>query len=268
MLNNATEYVKSKIKGDYEIGIILGSGLGSLGEKIENPQYIDYKDIEGFPVSTAPGHVGRFIFGTLCGKKLMCMQGRIHLYEGYDVSSVVMPIRLMKNMGVKYLVVTNAAGGINENFNVGDIMLITDHINFTGQNCLIGKNDNNYGVRFPDMSFAYSKNLREIAVRCADKMNITLRQGVYIGGTGPSYETPAEIRAFRVLGADTVGMSTVQEVIAANHCGMEVLGFSLVSNKAAGLSGERLTEEEVLEIGKIKAEEMQSLIMNILGEIK
>ena len=266
MVNKAVEYIKTKIQGEFEIGIILGSGLGSLGEKIENPEYVDYSDIPNFPVSTAPGHVGRFVFGTLNGKKVMCMQGRIHLYEGYAVENVVMPIRVMRKMGVKKLVVTNAAGGINENFDVGDIMVITDHINFTGRNCLMGKNDDEFGCRFPDMSFAYAPKLREIAKKCAEEIGTKLQEGVYIGCTGPSYETPAEIRAFRVMGADTVGMSTVQEVIAANHCGMDVLGFSLVSNKAAGLSGERLTEEEVLTIGRQKSEEMQALIMKILGE--
>ncbi len=267
MITKAVEYIKSKINGDYPIGIILGSGLGSLGEKIQNPEYVDYADIPNFPVSTAPGHVGRFVFGTLNGKRVMCMQGRIHLYEGYPVESVVMPIRVMRKMGVENLIVTNAAGGINEDFNVGDIMLITDHINFTGKNCLIGKNDADFGCRFPDMSFAYSPDLGKVALKCAESLGMTIRQGVYIGCTGPSYETPAEIRAFRIMGADTVGMSTVQEVIAANHCGIEVLGFSLVSNKAAGLSGERLTEEEVLTIGKQKSEEMQTLITTIIGEL-
>lgn len=265
MVNKAAEYIKSKISGEYETGIILGSGLGSLGEKIENPQFVEYSEIPGFPVSTAPGHIGRFIFGILNGKRVMCMQGRIHLYEGYPAESVAMPIRVMRLMGVKRLVVTNAAGGINEDFAVGDIMLITDHINFTGRNCLIGKNDDSFGVRFPDMSFAYSPELGKTASASAEKLGIKLRKGVYIGCTGPSYETPAEIRAFRVLGADAVGMSTVQEVIAANHCGMQVLGFSLISNKAAGLSGERLTEEEVLSIGKQKGEEMQNLITDIIG---
>ena len=266
MIEKAVEFIKSKISDTYEIGIILGSGLGTLGEKIENPQYVDYCDIPDFPVSTAPGHIGRFIFGTLNGKKVMCMQGRIHLYEGYPVNAVVMPIRVMKMMGVKKLIVTNAAGGINENFAVGDIMVITDHINFTGQNCLIGKNDDRFGCRFPDMSFGYSPELSKVAFDCAEKLEMKLQQGVYIGCTGPSYETPAEIRAFRIMGADTVGMSTVQEVIAANHCGIDVLGFSLVSNKAAGLSGERLTEEEVLTIGRQKSEEMQTLITKIVGE--
>lgn len=267
MITKAVEFIKSKITGDFEIGIILGSGLGTLGEKIENPQFIDYADIPSFPVSTAPGHVGRFVFGTLNGKNVMCMQGRIHLYEGYPVESVVMPIRVMKMMGVKTLIVTNAAGGINENFDVGDIMVISDHINFTGRNCLIGKNDDRFGCRFPDMSFGYSPELSRVAFNCAKRLNMKLQKGVYIGCTGPSYETPAEIRAFRIMGADAVGMSTVQEVIAANHCGINVLGFSLISNKAAGLSGERLTEEEVLTIGRQKSEEMQTLITEIVGEI-
>lgn len=267
MITKAVEFIKSKITGDFEIGIILGSGLGTLGEKIANPRYVDYKDIPDFPVSTAPGHIGRFVFGQLNGKNVMCMQGRIHLYEGYAVESVVMPIRVMKMMGVKTLIVTNAAGGINENFDVGDIMVISDHINFTGRNCLIGKNDDRFGVRFPDMSFGYSPELSRVVFNCAKRLNMKLQKGVYIGCTGPSYETPAEIRAFRIMGADAVGMSTVQEVIAANHCGINVLGFSLISNKAAGLSGERLTEEEVLTIGKQKSEEMQTLITEIVGEL-
>lgn len=267
MIEKAVEFIKSKIKDNYEIGIILGSGLGNLGEKIANPEYVDYADIPNFPVSTAPGHVGRFVFGQLNGKNVMCMQGRIHLYEGYPVESVVMPIRVMKMMGVKTLIVTNAAGGINENFDVGDIMVISDHINFTGRNCLIGENEDRFGVRFPDMSFGYSPELSKIAFNCAKRLNMKLQKGIYIGCTGPSYETPAEIRAFRIMGADAVGMSTVQEVIAANHCGIDVLGFSLISNKAAGLSGERLTEEEVLTIGRQKSEEMQTLITEIVGEI-
>lgn len=267
MIEKAVEFIKSKITDNFEIGIILGSGLGTLGEKIANPKYVDYADIPDFPVSTAPGHVGRFVFGTLNSKNVMCMQGRIHLYEGYPVESVVMPIRVMKMMGVKTLIVTNAAGGINENFDVGDIMVISDHINFTGRNCLIGKNDDRFGVRFPDMSFGYSPELSKVAFVCAKRLNMKLQKGVYIGCTGPSYETPAEIRAFRIMGADAVGMSTVQEVIAANHCGIDVLGFSLISNKAAGLLGERLTEEEVLTIGRQKSEEMQTLITEIVGEI-
>lgn len=267
MVERASEFIKSKIQGEYKIGVICGSGLGGLCNKVENPVFVNYADIPDFPVSTAPGHIGRFVFGTLSGKKVVCMQGRVHYYEGYSPESIITPIRVMKLLGVEKLIVTNAAGGINESFNVGDIMMITDHINFTGVNPLVGKNDSNFGVRFPDMSFAYSPKLRETAKKSAEKIGITLREGVYIGCSGPSYETPAEIRAFRVLGADTVGMSTVMEVIAANHCNMEVLGFSLVANKAAGMSGERLTEEEVIEIGNKTANVMQALVANIVGEI-
>lgn len=267
MVNSAAEYVKSKIDGEYEIGIICGSGLGGLCDKVEKPIYVNYADIPSFPVSTAPGHIGRFVFGTLNGKKVVCMQGRVHYYEGYSPKEVIMPVRVMHLLGVKKLIVTNASGGINENFNVGDIMLITDHINLTGVNPLVGKNDAMFGVRFPDMSFAYAPSLREKALKCASKMELTLREGVYIGLSGPSYETPAEIRAFRTLGADAVGMSTVMEVIAANHCKMEVLGFSLVANKAAGMTRERLTEEEVIEIGQKRASVLQTLVSNIVGEM-
>lgn len=268
MVTNAAKFIKTKIDGDYEIGIICGSGLGGLCDTVENPICVNYSDIPNFPVSTAPGHIGRFVFGTLAGKKIVCMQGRIHYYEGYSPESVIMPVRVMKLLGVENLIVTNAAGGINEKYNVGDIMLITDHINFTGINPLVGENDSRFGVRFPDMSYAYSPALREIAKNCAKKMNIELREGVYLGCSGPSYETPAEIRAFRTLGADTVGMSTVMEVIAANHCKMEVLGFSLVANKAAGMSKNRLTEQEVIDIGKEKAGVMQRLVCDAVGEIK
>lgn len=267
MVECAAEFIKSKIEGEYEIGIICGSGLGGLCDRVENPIYVNYADIPNFPVSTAPGHIGRFVFGTISGKNVVCMQGRVHYYEGYSPEDVIMPVRVMKLLGVQKLIVTNAAGGINESFNVGDIMLITDHINFTGVNPLIGKNDGRFGVRFPDMSFAYSPALRKTAIECAKKIGLSLREGVYIGCSGPSYETPAEIRAFRTLGADTVGMSTVMEVIAANHCKMEVLGFSLVANKAAGMSGERLTEQEVIDIGKEKANVMQELVTAVVGEI-
>lgn len=267
MVEKAAEFIRSKTDGGYEIGIVCGSGLGGLCDSVENPIYVNYSDIPNFPVSTAPGHIGRFVFGTLGNKKVICMQGRIHYYEGYSPESVVMPVRVMKLLGVKKLIVTNAAGGINENFNVGDIMMITDHINFTGVNPLVGKNDARFGVRFPDMSFAYSPSLRKTACECANKMGITLREGVYIGCSGPSYETPAEIRAFRALGADAVGMSTVMEVIAANHCKMDVLGFSLVANKAAGMSNNRLTEQEVIDIGREKANVMQKLVRAVVGEM-
>lgn len=267
MIEKAVEYIKSKVDFVPEIAVILGSGLGKLADGIENPIYVDYKEIEGFPVSTAPGHVGRFIFGTLLGKRVVCMQGRFHFYEGYTMQQVVLPVRVLRKLGVEKLIVTNAAGGINTDFVAGDIMLITDHINFMGNNVLIGKNDDTLGPRFPDMSFAYNPELREIAEKCAKELGTDLKQGVYIACTGPSYETPAEIRAFRVLGADAVGMSTVPEVIAANHCGMKVLAFSLISNMAAGILKQKLTEEEVLETGAKKGKELQGLIEKIIVEM-
>ncbi len=260
MIFKAAQFIKERIDITPEIGIILGSGLGSLAEKIENPVFVDYKDIPSFPVSTAPGHRGRFVFGVLSGKKVVCMQGRFHYYEGYTTDQIIMPIRVMKLLGVKTLILTNAAGGINLDFNVGDIMAITDHINLTGTNPLIGKNDERFGERFTDMSYTYTPSLISLASETADELGIEIKKGVYLGLTGPSYETPAEIRAFRTLGADTVGMSTVFEIIAAAHCGMDILAFSLVTNMAAGVLDKKLTEEEVLEIGALKGEQMQKLI--------
>lgn len=266
MIDRYVEQLKIKIDYEPEIGIILGSGLGDLGEKIENPVFVNYKDIDGFPCSTAPGHKGRFIFGELSGKKVMCMQGRLHFYEGYPMEKVILPVRVMKKMGVEKLIVTNAAGGINKDFSVGDIMMITDHINFMGINPLVGKNDD-IGTRFPDMTYAYSPALRETALACSEATGVQIKQGVYLACSGPSYETPAEIKAFRCLGADAVGMSTVPEVIAANHCGIKVLAFSLICNMAAGILDKPLTEEEVLEAGAVKGKEMQKLICEIIKEI-
>lgn len=250
-----------------EVAIILGSGLGELGEQIENAVAVDYGTLPGFPVSTAPGHKGRFLLGTLGGKAVVCMQGRLHYYEGHSMADVILPVRVMRMLGAKTLIVTNAAGGINTSFSVGDIMLIEDHINFMGRNPLVGANDETLGCRFPDMSFAYSPELRALAERCAGEIGTQLCKGVYLACSGPSYETPAEIRAFRILGADAVGMSTVPEVIAANHCGMRVLAFSLISNMAAGILRQPLTEEEVLEAGRQKGAEMQRLIVEILRNL-
>lgn len=250
-----------------EAAIILGSGLGELGEQIENAVAVDYGTLPGFPVSTAPGHKGRFLLGTLGGKAVVCMQGRLHYYEGHSMADVILPVRVMRMLGAKTLIATNAAGGINTSFSVGDIMLIEDHINFMGRNPLVGANDETIGCRFPDMSFAYAPELRALAERCAGEIGTQLCKGVYLACSGPSYETPAEIRAFRILGADAVGMSTVPEVIAANHCGMRVLAFSLISNMAAGILRQPLTEEEVLEAGRQKGVEMQRLIVEILRNL-
>lgn len=250
-----------------EIGIILGSGLGELAAQIEDPIYINYKDLPGFAVSTAPGHVGRFVFGRLCGRQVVCMQGRVHYYEGHPMKQVILPVRTMRALGIKQLIVTNAAGGINTDFKIGDFMLIRDHINFMGTNPLIGPNAAEFGPRFCDMSYAYTPALRELAKKIAAEQDVTLHEGVYLACSGPSYETPAEIRAFRLLGADAVGMSTVPEVIAASHCGLPVLAISLITNMAAGVLDVKLTEEEVLQIGAERADALQKLIKSILAEL-
>lgn len=261
------ELIRARVAMTPKIGIVLGSGLGELGEKVETPTVVPYGDLPGFPVSTAPGHVGQFIFGTLGGQPVVCMQGRLHYYEGHAFSDILLPVRVMRLLGVETLILTNAAGGINPSFSVGDIMLITDHINFMGANPLVGPNDDSFGCRFPDMSFAYAPKLRELAKACAKETGIELKEGVYLACSGPSYETPAEIRAFRTLGADAVGMSTVPEVIGASHCGMQVLAFSLISNMAAGILKQKLTEEEVLEAGRQKGAQMQALIQNIVEKL-
>ena len=267
MIENAVSCIKSKIPAAPEVAIILGSGLGALADKIENPVYIDYSSLDGFPVSTAPGHKGRFVYGELNGKRVICMQGRFHYYEGYSMQQIIAPVRVMRMLGAEYLIVTNAAGGVNKSFNIGDIMLITDHINFMGTNPLIGKNDERFGVRFPDMSFAYNPELRKLAKQCSESTGVEIKEGVYLACTGPSYETPAEIRAFRTLGADAVGMSTVPEIIAASHLKFKTLAFSLVTNMAAGILAQPLTEEEVLETGARKGAEMQKLITEIIGKL-
>ncbi len=228
----AAEYVKSKLNGKVPLaGIVLGSGLGKLADKIQNPTVIPYKDIPGFPVSTAIGHKGNFIAGELGGKFVIAMQGRIHYYEGYPMELVTLPIRVMKVLGISYLFVSNAAGGINFDFRVGDLMIIKDHINLL-PNPLIGKNLDDFGPRFPDMTHPYDAKLIAKAKEIAADANIDLREGVYIAGTGPSYETPAEWHFFRTIGADAVGMSTVPEVIVARHSEIPVFGMSVITNAA------------------------------------
>ncbi len=267
-IRQAADHIRSKIHGTPAIGMILGSGLGGIAEKIENPVVIPYGDIPHFCRSTAPGHKGQLVYGSLGGAAVICMQGRLHYYEGHHMADMILPIRVMKLLGVRTLIVTNAAGGINLDFQVGDLMLIEDHINLMGRNPLIGPNAPEFGPRFCDMTYAYTPALRQIARETARELDIDLRQGVYLACTGPSYETPAEIRAFRILGADAVGMSTVPEVIAASHCGMEVLAFSLITNMAAGVLDQPLTEEEVILEGQRKGAVLQKLICEILGKIQ
>lgn len=246
-IQEAAAFLETKINKKPEIGLILGSGLGVLADEITDAIAIPYEDIPHFPVSTVEGHAGELVIGSLSGKIVAAMKGRFHYYEGYRFQEVTFPVRVMKQLGINTIVVTNAAGGVNESFEAGDLMLITDHLNFMGGNPLIGSNDSRLGVRFPDMSEAYSKSLRQLAKKAADRLNIAVREGVYAGNTGPVYETPAEVRMARVLGADAVGMSTVPEVIAARHGGMEVLGISCISNMAAGILDQPLTHDEVIE---------------------
>ncbi|MCT4779753.1 MULTISPECIES: purine-nucleoside phosphorylase [Exiguobacterium] len=245
--NETRSYLESKMQAKPEIGLILGSGLGVLADDIENPIAIPYSDIPNFPVSTVEGHAGQLVFGTLEGKQVVAMQGRFHFYEGYSMEMVTFPVRVMKAIGVETLIVTNAAGACNEAFEPGDLMLITDHINFFGTNPLIGKNVDEMGPRFPDMSKPYDAELLRLAQDTADELGITVRQGVYFGNTGPTYETPAEVKLARLLGGDVVGMSTVPEVIVARHADMRVLGISCVSNMAAGILDQPLHHDEVME---------------------
>ena len=263
-VQEAAAYVRERIGEEPRIGIILGSGLGGIAEVIEDKHVIPYGDIPHFVCSTAPGHKGQFVAGRFGGKPVICMQGRLHFYEGHALSDIIFPVRVMKLLGVRSLIITNAAGGVNTDFQVGDLMLIEDHINFMGTNPLIGPNDAEFGPRFCDMSYTYTPSLRRAAEEAAEKLGISLRRGVYLGCTGPSYETPAEIRAFRTLGADAVGMSTVPEVIAASHCGLKVLAFSLITNMAAGVLDQPLSEEEVIEIGNRRGAELQRLITQIV----
>ncbi|MCQ6277984.1 purine-nucleoside phosphorylase [Bacillus sp. EB600] len=246
-ITNAVAFLKTKYDKTPKLGLILGSGLGILADEIERPVKIQYRDIPDFPVSTVEGHAGQLVFGLLEGIEVVAMQGRFHYYEGYSFEKVTFPVRVMKGLGVETLMVTNAAGGINESFSPGDLMLISDHINNMGSNPLIGPNDSQLGVRFPDMSEAYSKDLRKLAKQTAAKLNLEVKEGVYVAFTGPTYETPAEIRAFRILGADAVGMSTVPEVIVARHSGLRVLGISCITNMAAGILDQPLSHAEVIE---------------------
>ena len=239
------ESVKERVTFKPKVALVLGSGLGDYGKEIRVEATLPYNEIEGFPVSTVPGHKGQFIFGYVDDIPVVCMQGRVHYYEGYPITDVVLPARLMHLMGAEILFLTNASGGINQGFNAGDFMLITDHISCFAPNPLIGQNIDELGTRFPDMSSVYDKRLCDMIRSAASELNITLREGVYAQLTGPSFESPAEIRMLKTMGVDAVGMSTVVEAIAANHCGMKICGISCVCNLAAGISPTPLTHDEV-----------------------
>lgn len=259
--------VREKIDFQPEIALILGSGLGEYAKKIQVEATLDYKEIEDFPISTVQGHAGRFIFGYVNEVPVVCMQGRVHYYEGYPMTDVVLPTRLMGLMGAKVLFLTNAAGGVNWGFSAGDLMLITDHIASFVPSPLIGQNLDELGPRFPDMSNVYRKELQEIIRGTARKLGMKLQEGVYIQLTGPSYETPAEIRMCRTMGADAVGMSTAVEAIAANHMGMKVCGISCISNLAAGMLEQPLSHTEVQETADRVAAQFEKLVTAALAEI-
>lgn len=265
--NQAAQYVEERINIKPEIGMILGSGLGEMAEYIEDRVAINYVDIPGFPVSTVEGHAGRLVAGKLMGKPVLAMQGRFHFYEGYPMEEVTFPVRVMKLLGIKYLIVTNAAGGVNREFEPGDLMAINDHINMMGSNPLKGKNLDQFGPRFPAMTGAYDKQLLDIAHQCATRKQIQLRSGVYCSVQGPSYETPAEIKMVETIGGDAVGMSTVPEVIVARHCGIKVLGISCITNMAAGILDRPPNHEEVLEVGRQAKDKFIALLKEIIKQM-
>ena len=268
-IKGAVGCVQEQLKGLKPIaGIVLGSGLGKLADKIENPLIIPYRNIPGFPVSTATGHKGNFIVGTLGGKTVIAMQGRIHYYEGYGMENVVLPIRVMIGLGIRYLFVSNAAGGVSFSLHLGDLMIIRDHINLL-PNPLIGPNMEHEGPRFPDMTRPYDPALIKLAVRLGVEMGIELKQGVYLGDTGPSYETPAEYKFYRTIGADAVGMSTVPEVIVARHAGIPVFGMSVITNEAHDDYGEDYENdgEDVVKAAAAAAEKMTKLFICIIENL-
>lgn len=263
----ASSFILNNSKYKPEVALILGSGLGALADLIENPEYYPYESIPNFPTSTVEGHAGRLVIGMFNGKCVVAMQGRFHYYEGYTYDKVTFPIRVLKLLGVTKLIVTNAAGAVNENFVPGDLMAITDHINFSGNNPLIGKNIDEFGPRFPDMSNGYNKEFINLALNVSKSLNIDLKTGVYAMTSGPSYETPAEIKMIRILGGDAVGMSTAPEVIVANHCGLKVLGISCMTNMAAGILDQPLSHQEVMETSEKAKTKFTTLMKEIISQI-
>lgn len=261
------ESVRERVDFVPEVALVLGSGLGDFADELKVEATVDYKTIEGFPVSTAPGHVGRFVFGYLDEVPVVVMQGRVHYYEGYDMTDVVLPIRLMKLLGAKTLFLTNAAGGIKQGFHAGDLMLLTGQIATFVPSPLRGENITELGPRFPDMSHVYDEDLQAVVRRCACELGMTIREGVYIQLPGPNYESPQEIHMCRMLGADAVGMSTACEAVAANHMGMKIVGISCISNLAAGISPHPLSEEEVIEAGKMVARDFTALVKAVISGI-
>ena len=263
-ITGSAEYIRSKIQQMPTVGMVLGSGLGDYAQTLENPTIIPYSEIPNFPLPTVPGHTGALVFGRKSGQEVVVLQGRIHCYEGLPLSQITLPIRVLAALGVKTLILTNAAGGVNTSFQPGDLMLLSDHINYSGMNPLIGPNLDAFGPRFPDMSDLYTASLRQKIRQVASEAGIGLQEGVYAMYSGPNYETPAEIRMFRILGADAVGMSTVPEALVAGHCGLQVVGISCITNMAAGVLPRKLDHSEVMETAARVHDTFQNLIDRIL----
>jgi purine-nucleoside phosphorylase len=266
-INAAKEFIIKKYTGKIDIAIILGSGLGSIVNDVQNKIIIKYEEIPEFPVSTVKGHAGELILGDLAGKRVLVMNGRFHYYEGYNMETVTFGVRVIKSLGVEKIIVTNAAGGMNPDFEPGDLMIITDHINMMGDNPLIGKNHEELGPRFPDMSNAYDKNFVKLAQECADTINIKVRRGVYVPVSGPTYETAAELKLLRLIGGDAVGMSTVPEVIVANHMAMKVLGISCITDMAIPDNLEPLDHARVVETANRAMIKFVSLVKEIVSRV-
>jgi purine-nucleoside phosphorylase len=266
-MSTAADFIETRIPFTPRVAVVLGSGLGAFADALLAAAVIPYDEIPGWPQSTAVGHAGKLVVGLLDGLPVAALSGRVHLYEGYTAQQVVYGVRTLGSMGIKSLVLTNAAGGVNPSYRPGRMVLIADHINLTGQNPLTGPNEESLGPRFPDMSEAYSKRYREIAREAGKEMGLDLTEGVYAALSGPSYETPAEIRYLRTIGADLVGMSTAPETIAANHMGLKVLGISCVTNFAAGVTDQKLDHKEVLEVGERVKDSMIGLLRRVLPRL-
>ncbi len=266
-VKSAAKFLKENIDIKPDIAIVLGSGLQGIAESLKNAKSISYDEIPNFPVSTAPGHKGEMIFGKIKNKNVMLMNGRFHYYEGYSMKEVTFPIRVMQEIGIKTFIVTNAAGGMNPNFEKGKPCLITDQINFFGDNPLLGENNEEWGPRFPDMSEVFSKRLRDLAIKAAKKVGEPIFTGVYLGITGPTFETPAELKMMRNFGADLVGMSTVPEVIVARHAGMEILGFSAITDMAIAEGLEEVTADDVIAVANKTGEKISAIIMELIENI-
>jgi len=267
VITNAVKVLAPLCGENCKIGLILGSGLGNYAEKIENKRFVNYGDLPGFPQSRVEGHKGRFVIGELFGKTVICMQGRFHYYEGYPQSQIALAIRVMKRLGVEKLLLTNAAGGVNLDFSSGDLMMISDHINFSGSHPLIGTNDDDFGPRFPDQSNVYDRDLRAKVRVAAKEVGVALQEGDYMMFSGPSFESPAEIVFARTIGASAVGMSTVPEAITAAHCGIKTVGISLITNMAAGILNQPLSHEEVQETAAIASEKFAKLVDQIVKTV-